>query len=170
MREWHRRNGAGFFRGKLDLFSVSADLTESDATHCTIEDPPFRWTTLFKGPVIGYDTRTRASVVVIVPPTSPNWSPTLVAGQRYLWLGMVVADGLVVLDKQAMALDVIPVPDLTTLGKEFQDQCGTATSSATVTSDGGGLTIEYEGRTFPVNLPGNVARERELADAKACRV
>jgi hypothetical protein len=113
VREWIRNNGAGFDEGQPKIVEHRGQIPESGgSTACYVDDGEFEWRSYFKGALFGYDKSRGVHYIVWVPESNYDWVREIVAGKRYLWFDIIKDEGLLVFDKEAQALAVIPAPEL----------------------------------------------------------
>jgi hypothetical protein len=113
VRDWIRDNGVGFDEGQLKIKEHEGQIPKSGASSCSIDDGDFEWRPHFKGALFGYDKFRDSHYVVWVPKSNYDMvGPSMIAGRQYLWFDLIKDDGLLVFDKGAQALRVIPVPEL----------------------------------------------------------
>ena len=169
VRDWERRNGRGFVRGKLDLQRVKGELASAASIVCTVDDVEITWRSLFKGPVLGYDRKAQESFVLFHPDSQYDWVRGMVAGSRYLWLGTVATNGLIAFEKNTSTLDVVPVPEAATF--RSRTFCTSDYCSASLRATARGLEAEDSSRgiRIPLTLPSTIDVAREFSGAVGCR-
>ena len=114
IQEWKGKNGVGFDEGQLNIEEHKGPIPEPPdyQSGCSVDEEAWEWRAYRKGALFGYDKVNDTHFVIWVSKSNYDFITDMVAGKRYLWLGVVKEDGLLVFDKEAQALVVIPVPEL----------------------------------------------------------
>lgn len=167
-RQWVQRHGTGFTKGVLQGDIYPGEIPPSGAAViCLVEDDQYVWKSFFKGPVFAYDKQRNAHFVVFVPPTSADWVNQMVSGQKYLWLSRRVERGILVLNKEAHALEVIDIPELTAAAAE-ESLADPQVHNLVFSLQGESLRLESIAGSTPVTLPDKIASD-EFQNATGCQ-
>jgi hypothetical protein len=168
--EWEQSNGKGFMgERKLSIHGHRGKIPGVKAWErgiaCSVDEGEYRWVSYFHGSLFGYDKARDVYFAVWVPESEFDWVHSMVAGDRYLWLGIVKYNKILVFDKEAPSLELVAVPELREASREAtnfytDDTVRSITLSAadsSLYSDGTRLT-----------LPDYVNAENEFTNAGGC--
>ena len=99
IEKWTEANGLGFTKGKIALVLETGPALEAYGPQCA---PLGKWTlvNIFKGPLMIVDAKTRrASVLYQQDGDHHREIPIVIAGRRYVWLGLSAGRGVIAIDR-----------------------------------------------------------------------
>lgn len=162
---WLQQNGRANPRGRAVTFEgLQADILK-DMTACYIDEKEYTWFSLLHGPLIGYDKHLKSNFVIFVQDNPLDWIMDMVAGEKFLWLGLRVDNGIVGYDKQSGILQVIQTGGL----PELDSRSG-GVQIIPLELQGGLLhTMDRDGFRVPLAPPPSINPNREFANAKTCQ-
>jgi hypothetical protein len=95
----------------------------------------------------------------------------MVAGKRYVWLGVGIHEGILAFDKESRALRIVTVPELSKFVSGSTSPSGETYPVRIYGEDFRALTVSdrslYLGNTR-LTLPAYIKTEDELANATVC--